>query len=51
MKISVIKTSILLIEKDQKDKILWAFVDEEGHTAMQTYSAEYPKELEEFITK
>lgn len=42
---------IVLQEKDQKDKILWAFLDEDGHTTIQVYSEKYPKEMEEFLTK
>ena len=43
--------SVVFQEKGQKDKILWAFIDKWGHTVIQVYSAEYPKEMEEFITK
>jgi len=41
--------SVVLQNQGQKDKILWAFIDEEGHTVIQVYSAEYPKKVEEFI--
>ena len=41
--------SIVLQGKDQKDKILWAFIDEEGHTIIQVYSDRYPQDMEEFL--
>jgi len=42
---------IVLQEKGQKDKILWAFLDEDGHTTIQVYSADYPKDMENFLKK
>jgi hypothetical protein len=49
MEFTVVKTSIVLREKGQKDKILWAFVDKEGHTIIQVYSEKYPIEMEKFL--
>jgi len=43
--------SIVLQNPGQKDKILWALVDENGHTVIQVYSHIYPKELEEVLNR
>jgi len=41
--------SVHFQEKGGKDKILWAFIDEYGHTIIQVYSEKYPKYIEEFL--
>lgn len=43
--------SIVLQNQGQKDKILWAFEDENGHTVIQVYSPTHPKEMEELLSK
>jgi hypothetical protein len=49
MEIKVVKMSIVLREKDQKDRILWAFMDKDGHTIMQVYSEKYPADMENYL--
>ena len=49
MKVSVVKTKIVFQEKGKKDQILWAFLDEMGHTIIQVYDDEYPADMEKFI--
>ena len=43
------KMNVLLQEKEKKDKILWAFIDEEGHTIIQVYSDKYPEDIEKIL--
>ena len=43
--------SVVPQEKGEKDKILWAFIDEEGHTIIQVYSDMYPIDIEKFLKK
>ncbi len=43
------KMSIVLQDKGQKDKFLWAFVDEGGHTVMQVYSDKYPTDMQKYF--
>ena len=33
----------------KKEKILWAFIDEEGHTIIQVYSDKYPTDIEKYF--
>lgn len=43
--------SIVLRNQGQKDKILWALIDEFGHTVIQVYSPTYPTEMEKLLNK
>lgn len=43
--------SVVLREKGQKDRNLWAFIDEDGHTVIQVYSEKYPIEMEKSLNK
>lgn len=49
MEFTVVKMSVVLREKGQKDRNLWAFVDKGGHTIIQVYSDRYPSDMEEFL--
>lgn len=50
MEFTVVKMSDVLREKDRKDRLLWAFIDKEGHTIIQVYSETYPKHMDEFLS-
>jgi hypothetical protein len=49
MLVTVKKMSIVLQNQGQKDKILWAFLDEGGHTVIQVFSGEYPIGMEKYL--
>lgn len=51
MIVRVEKMNHVLTEKGQKDKFLWALIDKWGHTIIQVYSPEYPKEMEKLIAQ
>lgn len=38
-------------KKKEKEKILWAFIDEDGHTIIQVYSDKYPSKTEKWLKK
>jgi hypothetical protein len=42
--------NIFLLDKEEKKKrYLWAFIDECGHTIIQTYSEKYPDHLKKLL--
>ena len=45
----VYRMDVNLQKKEKKYKILWAFIDEYGHTIIQVYSEKYPKYIKEFL--
>lgn len=49
MEFTVVKMNVVLREKGQKDRYLWAFIDKEGHTIIQVYSDRYPFDMEDFL--
>ena len=51
MKVTVKKMNHVLRDKGLKDRNLWAFLDENGHTVIQVYDDKYPADMEKFLNK